>query len=147
MPQGTSLAAVAAGEHTIMLLRSLPRLDFDAAAAQAMQQGETAQPPGRVNLLDLRMWRWRQGAPLARDCLHGVGLVEYEGQLLALGGCRKAWPGAIAHEEDQYEALPATDVVSCYDLSSDSWSELPAKLPLKLGYATPVVVCMPGAQL
>ena len=97
-----------------------------------------------MDLLDLRMWRWREGAPLQRDCLHGVGLVEYDGQLLALGGCSKAWPG---YGHDEFVSLSATDVVSCYDLRSDSWSELPARLPLKLAYATPVVVRTAGAQL
>uniref|UniRef100_A0A383VEG1 Uncharacterized protein n=1 Tax=Tetradesmus obliquus TaxID=3088 RepID=A0A383VEG1_TETOB len=103
MPQGTSMEAVAADEHTIMLLRAAPR-----AAAEGVQDdddnrgSDTEQPPGRVDLLDLRMLR---------------------------GG------------------RSATDVVSCYDLRSDSWSELPARLPLQLGYATPVVVRTPGAQL
>lgn len=146
MPQGTSMEAVAADEHTIMLLRAAPRVAVDAAQRVDPTEPEE-QPPVRVDLLDPRMLRWREGAPLQRDCLHGVGLVEYDGKLLALGGCRKAWPGANAQEEDYYAALPATDVVSCYDLRSDSWSELPARLPLQLGYATPVVVRTPGAQL
>jgi hypothetical protein len=72
MPGNYSLAAVAADEHTIMLLRSPPRVPADASLQQpGAPHPETVQPPGRVDLLDLRMWRWRQGAPLARDCLHG----------------------------------------------------------------------------
>ena len=130
MPEGTSLTAVAADEHTIMLLRAAPRVD--AAQADA-PDAQTEQPPGRV---DLRMWRWREGAPLQRDCLHGVGLVEYDGKLLALGGSEDPWAGTdISVVYDQ----AATDVVSCYDLRSDRWSELRASLPVKLGYATPVV--------
>uniref|UniRef100_A0A383VF78 Uncharacterized protein n=1 Tax=Tetradesmus obliquus TaxID=3088 RepID=A0A383VF78_TETOB len=95
-----------------------------------------AAAPGPRNLLDLRMWRWREGAPLQRNNLHGVGLVEYDGKLLAVGGCLEPWPG---NEHEEYVSLSATDVVSCYDLRNDSWSELPARLPLQLGYATPVV--------
>jgi hypothetical protein len=136
MPAGTSQAAVAADEHTIMLLRAAPAV---ADAADHMQQ-----QPGRVDLLDLRMWRWRKGAALQRDCLHGVGLVEYDGQLLALGGCRQAWP---EEAEARGAALAATDVVSSYDLRTDSWSELPARLPLPLSHACPVVVRMPRMQL
>jgi hypothetical protein len=71
MPEGTSLAAVAADEHTIMLLRAAPPV-YDAA-------NNRQQEPDRVDLLDLRMWRWRERAALQRDCLHGVGLVEYDG--------------------------------------------------------------------
>jgi hypothetical protein len=130
------MAAVAADEHTVMLLR--------AGAAVTAADGAHQQPPGRVDLLDLRMWRWRQGAPLARDCLHGVGLVEYEGQLMALGGCRQAWSPDLF---DRFAALQATDVVSCYNLRADSWSQHPAKLPVPLSHPCPVVVRMPGLQL
>lgn len=136
MPEGTSLAAAAAGEHTIMLLRSAPRVAVEAGAGQ--------RPPGRVDLLDLCIWRWREGAPLQRNNLHGVGLVEYDGKLLAVGGCLEPWPG---NEHEEYVSLSVTDVVSCYDLRNDSWSELPARLPLQLGYATAVVVRTPGAQM
>jgi hypothetical protein len=141
MPRGTSVAAVAADEHTIMLLRAAPAV-YDEAAADHWQQ-----PPGRVDLLDLRMWQWREGAPLQRSHLHGVGLVEYDGKLLALGGCRQAWPRYDADDDVWYDALSATDVVSCYDLRNNSWSELPARLPLQLGWATPVVVRTPGVKL
>ncbi|KAF6266666.1 hypothetical protein COO60DRAFT_1654544 [Scenedesmus sp. NREL 46B-D3] len=130
-PGLTSLAAVAADEHTIMTLRAaLPEVDEDGVR----------ELPGRVDLLDLRMWRWREGAALQRDHLHGAALVIYDGQLLALGGCRAACQGADADEEVNIYALSATDVVSCYVLRSNAWSELPARLPVKLGYATPVVV-------
>jgi hypothetical protein len=145
MPRGTSVAAVAADEHTIMLLRAAPAVYDEAAAADHWQQ-----PPGRVDLLDLRMWRWREGAPLQRSHLHGVGLVEllrHDGKLLALGGCSAAWPRYDADDDVWYDALSATDVVSCYDLRNNSWSELPAKLPLQLGWATPVVVRTPGVKL
>jgi hypothetical protein len=113
-----------------MLLRAGPAVENAGGAHQ--------QPPGRVNLLDLRMWRWRQVAPLARDCLHGVGLVEYEGQLLALGGCNEGW------QDGMHGALAA---VNFYDLCADSWAQHPAKLPVPLSHACPVVVRMPGVQL
>jgi hypothetical protein len=45
------------------------------------------------------------------------------------------------------DALFATSVVSSYDLRTDSWSELPARLPLPLSHACPVAVRMPGVQL
>jgi hypothetical protein len=45
--------------------------------ANELPDGTLEQPPAQVDLLDLRMWRWRQGAALQRDCLHGIGLVEY----------------------------------------------------------------------
>jgi hypothetical protein len=134
MHEGTSLAAVAADEHTIMLLRAAP------AAVDAADDWQ--QSPGRIDLLDLRMWQWREGAALQRSHLHGVGLVEYDGKLLALGGCRNPW-----YDADRDAALAATSVVSSYDLRTDSWSELPARLPLPLSYACPVVVRMPGVQL
>jgi hypothetical protein len=147
MPSGTYVAAVAADEHTILLLRAAPRVAVEPAAAQHVQHQATQQPPGRVDLLDLRTWRWREGAPLLRDCLHGVALVEYDGQLLALGGCKAKFPRYDAYEPQWYEALCATDVVSSYDLRTNSWSELPARLPLPLGHATPVVVRTPGVKL
>jgi hypothetical protein len=127
---------VAADEHTIMVLRAAP--------APADAAGNDQQEPGRVDLLDLRMWRWRDGAALQRECLQGVGLVEYDGKLLALGGSRDAWTG---HVVERAAALAATNVVSSYDLRTDSWAELPARLPLKLSHACPVVVRMPGMQL
>jgi hypothetical protein len=57
------------------------------------------------------------------------------------------WPQDGADVQVLTDALSATDVVSCYDLGNDSWSELPARLPLQLGWATPVVVRTPGVKL
>jgi hypothetical protein len=131
------MAAVAADERTVMLLRT--------PAPEERPNDTLEQSPARVDLLDLRMWRWRQGAALQRDCLHGVGLVEYDGKLLALGGCREGWTFAAVGSRD--EALQATDLVSCYSLRDDSWSQHPSRLPLALSQACPVVVRMPGVQL
>jgi hypothetical protein len=84
------------------------------------------------------------GCPAGPRLPAWVGLVEYEGQLMALGGCREAWSNSGLLRHDMLEATAAVD---SYNLRTDGWAQHPAQLPLSLSYACPVVVRMPGVQL
>jgi hypothetical protein len=101
---GSTCAAVAVDDYTIMVLGS-------------SRDGKSA----RNDLLDLRTWRWRSGSGLTNDMTRNIGLVMYEGQVLAVGG------------RQEYVSLhmgvqTATHKVRAYDAQRDAWSEL-APLP------------------
>jgi hypothetical protein len=87
-----------------------------------------------VDLLDLRMWRWREGAPLSRrsGCIQSVGLVMHEGRAVAVGGARPGFLQGASRE------------VNAYDAKQDAWSVLPP-LPFAVCEASAVAVSMPSA--
>jgi hypothetical protein len=106
--------------------------EFDDEAAAAA--GPAPRTAANVDLLDLRMWRWREGAPLIRrsGCIQSVSLAMHEGRAVAVGGAR---PGFL---------LGATREVNAYDVSSDAWSALPP-LPFAVCEAAAVAVNVPSA--
>ncbi|KAF8058032.1 Beta-scruin [Scenedesmus sp. PABB004] len=123
---GASVAAAAGSSHEIVVVSA----DGGGAAATA-----------RTDVLDLRTWRWRAGAPLAGDhcgsdgdgdCQANVGLVRYEGRVHAIGG-RHSWQ----------DGESATARVAAYDLAADAWTPL-APLPFPICHASPVVVRVPS---
>lgn len=117
------ISAVAADPYTVMVL--------------SMDHGGQAV---RTDLLDLRNWQWRVGALLQREpshanedeCLLNMGVVMYEGQVLAVGG-RHYWKAGEW----------ATPRVHAYNVKEDKWSELPP-LPFPICHASPVVLRVPS---
>ncbi|WIA13248.1 hypothetical protein OEZ85_006838 [Tetradesmus obliquus] len=112
--------------------------DEDEDEAGAAEAAAAAPAPGtaaNVDLLDLRMWRWRQGAPLIRrsGCIQSIGLAMHEGRAVAAGGARPGFWGTGQ----------ATREVNAYDVSRDAWSVLPP-LPFAVCGASPVSVKMPS---
>lgn len=90
-----------------------------------------------VDLLDLRMWRWRSGAQLQVETCKfqesSRGMVKYDNAVLAVGGT-----GCSATEP-----YNQSQQVHAYDPRTDSWSEMPL-LPFHVHEAQPVVVRMPN---
>jgi hypothetical protein len=123
----------------------------------------------RTCLLDLRMWRWREGAPLRtpgstgsssssssssstaaafsssssstsssssvedEECLLAhMGLVSYEGSVMAIGG---------RHYANGTEW--ASSKAFAYDLRSDKWNEM-RELPYPVCHASPVTMRLPN---
>lgn len=114
------VSAVSVDPHTIVVLGS----SADAKSA-------------RVDLLDLRTWRWRSGCGLKDDLTYAMGVVEYEGRVLAMGGREP--------RTDPYgNMVPfiATRKVRAYDHKADVWSELP-ELPRLAPEATGVCDACP----
>uniref|UniRef100_A0A383VPT2 BACK domain-containing protein n=1 Tax=Tetradesmus obliquus TaxID=3088 RepID=A0A383VPT2_TETOB len=117
-------AAAAVDDHAIMVLGS----SSDGTSA-------------RNDLLDLRMWRWRDGCGLLNDMTHNIGLVMYEGRALAVGGRQ-----AYADFDSEGVAMPsATRKVRAYDVANDAWSELPP-LPYTGPKAVGVIDACPVAM-
>lgn len=109
----------------------------------------------RVDVLDLRTWRWREGiSQLQRPGAYaqGVGVVAFEGKVLAIGGERVQESEQQAdegeqdeqqqHEEDMESTATKTGVreVYSYDPATNAWSsDAVARLPFGVTRASAVV--------
>jgi hypothetical protein len=111
----------------------------------------------RVDVLDLRTWRWREGvAQLQRPHAdsQGVSVVAYEGKVLALGGekLRRPEPQGEAEGQDEQQQQQDEDdletwdgktgeqAVYSYDPAANTWSrDAIARLPFSISRASPVV--------
>jgi hypothetical protein len=106
----------------------------------------------RVDMLDLRTWRWRESiAQLQRPHIdsRGVSVVAYEGKVLALGGEKLDGPGPQAEGDGQAEEQQEQDddleswggqAVYSYDPAANTWSsDNIARLPFRVTRASPVV--------
>jgi hypothetical protein len=144
VPASDAAAAAAAGPDDWAVYGDAldPNIDSDdyadeeeAAAAAAAAARPAPGTTANVDLLDLRMWRWREGAALHRrsGCLHSMSLVMHEGRAVALGGAR---PGFL---------FGASREVNAYDVKADAWSALPP-LPFPVCEASAVAVNMRSAM-
>lgn len=70
--------------------------------------------------------------PPREDCLLNVGVVSYQGEVLALGGRHYAQDGEWA-----------TTRAAAYDPARDAWRTLPP-LPFPLCHASPIVMRVPS---
>ncbi|KAF6254974.1 hypothetical protein COO60DRAFT_1641912 [Scenedesmus sp. NREL 46B-D3] len=132
-----SLSATAYDEYNIMVVTGVHR-----------QQA-------RVDVLDLRTWRWREGiSQLQRPGTYaqGVGIVAFEGKVLAIGGERvqeseqQADEGEQDEQQQHEEDMESTDTktgvrdVYSYDPATNAWSsDAVARLPFGVTRASAVV--------
>jgi hypothetical protein len=109
--------------------------DEEAAAAAAAAARPAPGTTANVDLLDLRMWRWRKGAALHRRSgyLLSMSLVMHEGRAVALGGARPGFLHGGSRE------------VNAFDAKADAWSTLPP-LPFAVCEASAVAVNMRSAM-
>lgn len=118
-----SVSAVAVDPYTIMVL-----------SREEPGDGERLRRLTEyVDLLDLRMWRWRDGATLqvsTGSLCFSRGVVYHNGVVLAVGGCG--------------ESDSMSSQAHAYDPRNNTWVEYPA-LPFPIYGAQPLVVRMTNA--
>lgn len=140
----------------------LPRPSLSAAAYDEYSVMVVAGVKGqqaRVDVLDLRTWRWREGiAQLQRPGKdsRGVSVVAYEGKVVAVGGQAAGTVGddneeadeaqqqqqQQGEEDEQESAFTQTGVreVWSYDPAANAWSsDGIARMPFGISRASPVV--------
>lgn len=96
-----------------------------------------------VDLLDLRMWKWRAGKPLVREDkrLQANRVVNFKGCVLVVGERKGLETDSPLLNVTKGTAGAAVDA---YDVKTDSWCAL-QPLPWPVCCASPVVVRMPNA--
>jgi hypothetical protein len=149
------LTAQTQAAHSHTSYSTGPRMNNSSFSATAYDEysimvvAGARESQARVDVLDLRTWRWREGIKqLQRPQIDskGVSVVAYEGKVLALGGGELPTPEPQAGGDGQDEQQQQQDddlggqAVYSYDPAANTWSsDTIARLPFNISMASPVV--------